>query len=182
MALGEGVLTIEDFAAYVADNPDKRLELIDGRISEKVTSERHGKIAGWLIHLLIVFLQQNPTIKGHWSMEASHAPPGDRYNQRRPDVSFRVTDEAASDASSLEGMPDFCVEIKSASNSYDELREKAAFYLQHGAHLVWLIYPEPKLVEVYDAAGSAVYKAGQTLSGGDVLPGFTVTVDEVFSV
>lgn len=183
MSIRDEMYALSDYEQYAAQHPDNLLELIDGRIVEKVTSERHGKLAGWLLHLLIVFLEANPQVKGHWSTESSYKPVGDAYNARRPDVAFRVDAGPVSTTAVYDGMPDFCVEIKSPSNSYDQLRAKAEFYLAHGAHLVWLVYPEPQLVEVYEADGtSAVYKAGQTLSGGAVLPGFSVPVSKVFAV
>ncbi len=40
----EKTYTLAEFDAYAAQHPDKRLELIDGTIVEKVTSEEHGKI------------------------------------------------------------------------------------------------------------------------------------------
>jgi Uma2 family endonuclease len=47
------------------------------------------------------------------------------------------------------------VEVKSSKNGYDELREKARFYLANGARLVWLVYPTRQIVEVYFADGSS---------------------------
>ena len=182
MVISDRLYTIDEFEEYAATQPEKILELINGRIVEKSISELHGKLVGWLGYLLISYLQEQPKIKGHWSSEATHTPVGDKKNELRPDVSFRVTDGEVSKATRLEGMPDFVAEVKSKTNSYDELREKAKLYLQHGSRLVWLIYPESKFVEVYFADGtSAVFKEGQVLSGGDVLPDFEVAVSKLFN-
>ncbi|MDQ7025766.1 MAG: Uma2 family endonuclease [Anaerolineae bacterium] len=182
MVIADKLYTIDEFEAYAATQSEKLLELIDGRIVEKVISEEHGKIAIWLGYLIITYLQEHPEIKGHWSSEASYTPTGDDKNERRPDVSFRLTDKAVSRATRFEGMPDFVAEVKSKTNSYDELREKAKFYLEQGSRLVWLIYPEPQFVEVYFEDGtSAAFKEGQTLSGENVLPNFEVPVSKLFN-
>src|SRR5688500_4310346 len=96
MVISDKLYTIDEFEAYAALYPNKLLELIDGRIVEKVTSEQHGKIALWLAHLIIVYLQAHPEIKGHWSSEASYKPENDDKNERRPDVSFRRTEDEVS--------------------------------------------------------------------------------------
>jgi Uma2 family endonuclease len=182
MVISDKLYTLDEFEEYAATQPEKILELIHGRIVEKVISEQHGKFIGWLAYLLISFLQEHPEIKGHWSSEASYTPVGDKKNELRPDVSFRVTDGDVSKASRFEGMPDFVAEVKSKTNSYDELREKAKLYLQNGSRLVWLIYPDSKFVEVYFVDGtSAVFKEGQILSGGDILPNFEVAVSKLFN-
>lgn len=183
MAISEQVYTIAEFAAYAQQNPETLLELIDGRIVEKVTSEQHGKLAGWIIHCIILYLQDHPEIHGHWSMDTSYIPADDVHNARRPDVTFRRTDAPVNTQPHLEQLPDFCVEIKSRSNTYDELREKARFYLAQGAKLVWLVYPVRRIVEVYVPDGSSeLYLEGEVLSGGDVLPGFALLVSDLFQM
>ena len=57
----------------------------------------------------------------------------------------------------------------------------AAYYVQHGCPMVWLIYPEKRIVEVYQPDQDIdLLVAGDTLSGGEILPGFTLAVEVVF--
>jgi Uma2 family endonuclease len=71
--------------------------------------------------------------------------------------------------------------VKSRRNTYEELRDKARFSLANGSHLVWLIYPSRRIVKVYYADGSSeLFTEEHTLSGGKVLPGFEMTVTEIF--
>lgn len=80
-------------------------------------------------------------------------------------------------------MPDFAVEVKSRRKAYDQLREKARFYITNGTRLVWLVYPAKRIVEVYFADGSSeLFQADDTLSGGEMLAGFSMRVDDVFDV
>src|SRR5690606_27023338 len=102
---------------------------------------------------------------------------------RRPDVSLRLTQDAVSTDAIVMGMPDFAVEVKSPSNTYEELRDKAHFYIEHGAKLIWLIYPTKEIVEVYFADGtSELFVIGDMLSGGDLLPNFEMSVAEIFNL
>jgi Uma2 family endonuclease len=80
-------------------------------------------------------------------------------------------------------MPEMASEIKSPSDSYPLLREKAAYYLAHGTRLVWLIYPERKVVEVYRAGGeSELYTPEHELDGGEVLPGLLIRAADIFQM
>jgi hypothetical protein len=48
--------------------------------------------------------------------------------------------------------------------------------------MVWLIYPEKRIVEVYEADKDLdLLVAGDILSGGAVLPDFTLALDTLFT-
>ena len=79
-------------------------------------------------------------------------------------------------------MPDLAIEIKSPSDTVRLMREKAAYYLANGARQVWLVYPAQRMVEVYSPeADVEILMVGDQLPGGDVLPGFAMSVVEVFA-
>lgn len=62
------------------------------------------------------------------------------------------------------------------------MREKATYYLANGAKLVWLVYPRKRVVEVYTGNGNIdILREDDTLSGEDVLPGFTMPVADFFA-
>lgn len=62
------------------------------------------------------------------------------------------------------------------------VEEKVQDYLQAGVRLVWVIYPRTKTVVVYYPDGSAQrLTTADTLSGGEVLPGFALAVEAVFA-
>jgi len=79
-------------------------------------------------------------------------------------------------------MPDLAVEIKSPDNTITDMRDKAHYYLAHGSRLVWLVFPEKKIVEVYSNNEEQILKEEDALTGGDVLPGFSLAVRDVFDV
>jgi hypothetical protein len=62
------------------------------------------------------------------------------------------------------------------------MRETAAYYLANGARMVWLVYPEQRLVEVYHAdADIQILTENDAIEGGALLPGFILPVVEVFA-
>lgn len=83
--------------------------------------------------------------------------------------------------------PDFVIELVSPSDlknqRYEDLKAKMQEYLDNGVKLGWLIEPDAKTVEIYRAQGSVeILNNPQTLSGKDVLPGFTLDLSGIFGV
>jgi len=77
--------------------------------------------------------------------------------------------------------PDLCVEVVSPSNTKRELREKTKEYFFAGTRMVWIVEPEDRSVTVLVAPdeGRTLYDDA-TLEGGEVLPGFSCKVSELF--
>lgn len=177
----EAEYTVEDFERMLAlpENQDRLLELIDGEIVEKMPTREHGLIGAEFVIEIGLYLRANPI--GRVAVEARHRPPGNLTNDRIPDVSF-VSDvnRPIEREGAAEYMPDLCVEIQSPDDSLKLMREKADFYLANGSRLVWLVYPSKQLIEVWTATEQAILKLEDTLTGGDVLPGFAVPVKRFF--
>lgn len=179
--------TIADFDEIRAmpDNENRLLELIHGEITEKMPSELHGVIALLIGAKLLSFVEAHKL--GYVGVEVSHRPIIGQYNDRMPDVSFRATGQPLVTHGSVPGMPDLAVEIKSPRNSFESLREKAQFYLQNGSRMVWLVHPMQRQIELCVPSKEAratmivrLLNVEDTLDGGDVLPGFSVKVSELF--
>ena len=83
--------------------------------------------------------------------------------------------------------PDFVIELVSPrdlkNQRYEDLQAKMQEYLDNGVKLGWLIEPEAKTVEIYRSQQSVeILNNPQTLSGEDVLPGFTLDLSEIFDI
>jgi len=82
--------------------------------------------------------------------------------------------------------PDFVIELVSPSDlrnqRYEELQQKMQEYLDNGVRLGWLIEPKARKVEIY-RQGQAVEirQTPNSLSGEDVLPGFVLDLDPIWS-
>ncbi len=67
----------------------------------------------------------------------------------------------------------------------EDIFKKTLEYLDAGTRIVWAVYADEKTVYVFqlDADGSVRSKPfgiGATLDGGDVLPGFSLPVKDIF--
>ncbi|MBE9168859.1 Uma2 family endonuclease [Pleurocapsales cyanobacterium LEGE 06147] len=81
--------------------------------------------------------------------------------------------------------PDFVIELISPSDlknqRYEDLQAKMQEYLDNGVKLGWLIEPSAKTVEIYRSGQQVeILNNPQTLSGEDILPGFTLDLSEIF--
>ena len=77
--------------------------------------------------------------------------------------------------------PDLAVEVVSPNDRPQEIAEKIDLYLTHGVPLVWVAYPRSRQVAVHRPGQEPlILGEGDTLDGGDVLPGFQLPVAEVF--
>jgi Uma2 family endonuclease len=176
--------TIHEFEEFINEdqNRDRHFELIDGEIVEKVVTEQHGIIAANIVVRLGGFVGTNKL--GRVMVEVNHRAATDDTNERMPDVSFTSNERALPVVTegAVPQMPDLAVEIKSLSDRYIGMRQKAAYYIGNGARMVWLIFPEKRLVEVYKPdADIEILNENDTLSAGDVIPGFTMPVHEIFA-
>ena len=78
--------------------------------------------------------------------------------------------------------PDLAVEVLSPSDRMADALAKVAMYLQAGTQLVWLVNPTTRKVMVFRSEMDLVTLGeSDTLDGGDVLPGFSVPVAEIFA-
>lgn len=163
--------TIEEFEQFIAlpENADRRFELIDGEIVEKVPTEEHGVIAARILMWL-----ERLGLLGRVAVEPRHRMPEDRRNSRIPDVAYTSAERVLplTRKGAVPQMPDLAVEIKSPDDSVNLLRSKAIYYLANGARMAWLIYPEQRLVDNEERHDS--------VDGGDVLPRFTLTLRDIF--
>ena len=80
-----------------------------------------------------------------------------------------------------EVVPDLVVEVKSPSDSMREVFDKARMWSSFGVPLVWVLYPDSRTVAVHPTGGPvSTLTDADALTGGDVLPGFTCNISEIF--
>jgi Uma2 family endonuclease len=184
MAIQPKLYTVAELERFLAlpENGDRYFELIQGEIVEKVPTEEHGLIAGNIYGFLWNYTRQSGV--GRAVIEVRVRMPEDEYNSRQPDLAFFAdTTRPVVKRGPVLQMPDLVIEVKSPDDTYKSMRERAEYYLMNGAKLVWLVYPDKRLVEVYrQDADSDLLTADDMLQGNDVLPGFTLSVHEIFDL
>ncbi len=74
------------------------------------------------------------------------------------------------------------VEVISPSNTGIKIKDKVAAYLAGGARLVWVLNPKRRQIRVHRTNGTTSALSGDDrLDGEDLLPGFSVPVNELFT-
>ena len=146
------------------------------------------EIAVRIIALISFFMRTHPV--GHlFGSDASYRCFTDVNRIRRADVSFirsgRLSGERAPKGH-CPIAPDLAIEVVSPGDLYYEVEDKVQEYLAAGVLLVWVVNPPTKTVHVYRPRSShlgatSVVTASDTISGEDVLPGFSCPVSEIFS-
>ncbi|MFS8897195.1 Uma2 family endonuclease, partial [Synechococcus sp. R3-13] len=78
--------------------------------------------------------------------------------------------------------PDFVVEILSPTDSWIQTQAKMQEYMDNGCRLGWLLDPKAKRVMIYrQGQAPQLVEDPETLSGEDVLPGFTLPIRKIWS-
>ena len=80
-------------------------------------------------------------------------------------------------------IPDLVIEVVSPSDTWQSVHDKAMMWQSFGARLVWVAFPDERVVDVYPAGGEILtLGANDVLDGGDVLPEFSCKVSEIFDI
>ena len=180
-------VTPAQFAALAAANRDLRLErtAIGHLIVNPPTGSESGKLNAKVITQLGVLGEANEQMGEYFDSSTEFELPNGA--NRSPDASWVRKDRW--EALTLEQRkgfaplcPDFVVELRSETDSLTDLREKMQEYMDNGAQLGWLINPNNKQVEVYRVEQPVeVLENPNTLSGEDVLPGFTLSLKRIWT-
>jgi Uma2 family endonuclease len=176
-----GTATEPDVLAVYAH--ERRLcELVDGVLVEKPVGYRESRLASILGHFIESYLDTQ-------NLGATAGEAGmlrlDAGLVRIPDLSFVVWEQFPNREWPAEPMPeaypDLAVEVLSASNTRREMERKRREYFAAGTRLVWEVDPDARAVDVYtDPDHSTRLEESQSVDGGDVLPGFTLSIRRWF--
>lgn len=175
----------EDLWAMQHDGPR---ELVEGRVIDvSPTGRQHGRVTllfGWRLAELV----QTHALGEVYAAETGFILARDPDTVRAPDISFVRRNRLPSSVDSgdddgfLELAPDLAVEVISPSSSAREISDKVLSYLDAGAALVWVVEPRRRILTAYSADRTArIYRVGDTIDGGDVLPGFSLPLADLFN-
>lgn len=177
--------TRDDLRALYAlpENKDKLFELVNGVLIEVPPPKHiHQRIVALLNRALTAYLLQHDLGLLYPDNTGYDLPDGGVV---MPDLSFVANERLIPPEMEMDFAPDLAVEVVSPSNLPTEMRDKVRSFLASGTKQVWVIYPNEREIDVatLQADGSIAYKTygmSDTLTGGNVLPGFTVAVAEIF--
>ncbi|MDE0133669.1 MAG: Uma2 family endonuclease [Acidimicrobiaceae bacterium] len=163
-----------------------RGELIRGVFCEMTPpGHEHGRVVALLTHALVAHVEERQlgvVVAGDSGVHLEHDPD----TVRAPDVAF-TSGERLPMGRAIHGyaqvVPDLVVEVVSPSDRHADVRDKARMWLSFGVQLVWVVFPAARTGEVYRAGTEAVetLTEADSLDGGDVLPGFTYPLSQLFA-
>ena len=159
----------------------RKWELVDGEATEVPAGHQHD------VFVINIGAMLKPFARGRGYVSGSSA--GFRMasgNIRSPDVSFMRKERLSAGGPSKgfeDFAPDLAIEIISPSERPEDMADKVAEYFGAGAEQVWHLFPETKHVTVYlSPFATAEFRPGDTLDAGDLLPGFSCQVEELFDL
>jgi Uma2 family endonuclease len=183
MLVEEKLYTADDLWEMSGDG--KRRELVRGKLIELMpTGDEHTILSIEVATFFRVFVREHK-LPGYVTGESGGFKLQENPDTvRAPDVGYISKERAAQlTGKYFRSAPDLAVEIMSPNDTADEIQAKVLEYFENGARLVWVIYPKTRSVVVHISADeSHTYHLNGILDGGDVLPGFTLAVRELFAV
>lgn len=174
-------LTLEQFLEMVETKPAS--EYACGEVFQKPMPDiPHSAIQFFLAAILHPYLTQTGVGRAFTELRCIFGPPG-QERAYVPDLTYVARARLPSGpARHLHVAPDLAVEILSPDQHATQFLDKIQFYLLYGVRLVWVIDPATATVAVETPGEEArILRSGDTLDGGEVLPGFSVAVDDIFA-
>ena len=81
----------------------------------------------------------------------------------------------------VRGAPELAAEVLSPDDTAEQLRDRIDDYFTSGTRLMWIVDPTSRRVTVHSASAPIrSLGVGETLDGGDVLPGLAIPVAALF--
>ncbi len=180
MSLSTQITTAEQL--FVANLP--QCELIGGEIvMMSPAGFNHGRFASRIVGAL----ENHVTPRGLGvvtTAEAGFQIAHDPDTVRVPDVAFVRADRIPSGGVKgfFQGAPDLAVEVISPTDRASEVAAKVQTWLQAGSSMVWVVDPENRTLTVHRGRHEiAVLTASDAIPGGDLLPGFSMSVGLIFA-
>lgn len=161
------------YADYLTWNFKERIELIKGRIFKMspAPSTTHQKISRNICNSITNYLNNKLCQCLYAPVDVRLKGKPFRNKKRRddqvntvvqPDIIVVCDPEKLKDERSIDGAPEFVVEILSPGNTKTETKYKLDLYEENGVQEYWVVYPEYKQVAVFllnenDAYGKPVF-------------------------
>ncbi|HET6567019.1 MAG TPA: Uma2 family endonuclease [Rhodothermales bacterium] len=162
----------------------ERMEIIDGELymSPSAHVMRHQNAVGNL------FFAFRSWVEAHDLGKVFVAPADVVLSQDRvvqPDVFFVSKERLHTVGAFVSEVPDLVIEVVSPSSAVYDRKTKFALYEESGVPEYWLVDPEDQSIDVYALRENGYeqigYFTGDEQARSELLDGFTVEVDTVFS-
>jgi Uma2 family endonuclease len=176
------LLTAEEFAQLPEPPDGAKQELVRGEIvTTPPPGGRHGVCCLKVGRRLGKYIEENGlgTVASDDTGFISERNP---VTVRGPDLSYWSKERLGEVPDGYVAIPpDLAVEVVSPNDHYSLVQGKVRHYLARGVRLVWVVDPEDRSVTAYRAKQQAtILGETDTLTGEDVVPGFSCRVVDLF--
>ena len=183
MATKTDLLSLEGYAALDEPEDEYVTELVRGMVvREPRPGSPHARTQFRLAYHLTDWVRAHG--EGEIYGESGFILSEDPGTVRGPDVAVVLRSHSweGEPGQWIRGAPELAVEVLSPSDTSSGIQQKVLEYLEFGAQLVWIVDPAARTVTVYRPDGSAMLlREEQTLTGEDVLPGFSLELTDLFA-
>jgi Uma2 family endonuclease len=177
------LLTAEEFARLPDPIDGSKQELVRGEVvTMPPPGFLHGLVQLSIGSLLRAFARQSGL--GRVTVESGQITEEGPSSVRGPDVAYWSYERLPAEhvpVAYANAAADLIAEVVSPSNTRKQLAAKVREYFASGVRMVWVVDPEERSVNVYRGPGNGtILWEDATISGEDVLPGFSCPVAEFF--
>jgi Uma2 family endonuclease len=182
MSIAQQLVTADELLHMPDDG--FRYELVQGELRRMAPAgEEHGSLTMNIAGPLHQYVRAHNLGKVY-AAETGFRLTFDPDTVRAPDASF-VTRERVEAAGHVKGYwpgaPDLAIEVISPGDLYTEVDEKVMDWLNAGTRMVIVVNPRKRSVTVYRSSSNInILTEDDTLDGGDVVPGWTIPVHDIF--
>lgn len=169
-------ITLEDF---MAGDYESYEYVKGGLVPMSMPTMEHGEMSSNIHFLLSTHVRQHQLGK-IYTAETTFTVGS---SGRKPDVAFVSEARLPENRRQASPVPpDLAIEVASPSDKVYDVQEKALEYLDAGTQMVWVIEPVSKTVTVYRSRDNIkLLMMKDTLTGEDVVEGFSCSVAEIFA-
>lgn len=162
-----------------------RYELVEGKLTEMAPAGKpHGVLAmriGWRLAQHV----EGQSLGEVCAAETGFCLASNPDTVRAPDAAFisRERLETVGEVAGFwPGAPDLAVEVVSTGDTFTEVGDKVFDWLQGAAKMVVVVNPRQQAVTVYRSLEDImVLTQDDVIDGGEVVPGWTLPVRELFA-
>ena len=187
MTIQEKLYTVEEFweMAHLAENDEKRLELVEGEIYEMPPAGgEHGELGADLLIRIGSHIRQYKL--GHVTIAETgyilFTSDDGKDTVRAPDVGYISYERLPNrlPPTYIPLPPDLAVEVVSPNDRADEIEVKINQYLRAGVRLIISVSPASRTVNVFKGSQVIRLSGDDVLDFAPVLPGFSLRISELF--
>jgi Uma2 family endonuclease len=177
-------VTPEHFDQLCIDNPDMRLELTkDGELIVMAPAGGETSKKNSRLNLLVGIWNEQTELGEVFDSSGGYDFTALGSGKLAPDVSWieKSRLEGVNIVGFITVVPDFLIELRSATDNLKPLQEKMKEYQRLGVKLGLLVDPKNKQVEIYRPGQEAeVLKSPTSIDCNEVMPGFVLSMNKIW--